>query len=97
MKQTEQIQRLTKAESMDAYYELFDLASGNMVEDYDCEQDAMEALIGIVGNHGSLAIATFALTHVENGHSKLIAMQDNLVARVEKARMERLVAQLHAS
>ncbi len=74
---------------LDAYFELFDLESGNVIEDYARESDAIDALVQVVVNHGSQAIETFALTHVVNGKPVLIAMQDELVLRVER-KMEQL-------
>lgn len=76
---------------LDAYFELFDLASGNVIEDYARESDAIDALIQVVRNHGSQAIETFALTHVVNGKPALIAMQADLVLRVERE-MRQLVS-----
>jgi hypothetical protein len=70
---------------MDSYYELFDLASGNVIEDYESENEAIDALIQVVVNHGSQAIETFALTQVISGQPRLIAMQKDLVVRVEEA------------
>jgi hypothetical protein len=81
---------------MDAYFELFDLESGNVIEDYVSERDAIDALVQVVVNHGSQAIETFALTHVTNGKSMLIAMQDELVLRVERE-MEQLALQRRMS
>ena len=75
---------------MDSYYELFDLASGNVIEDYERESDAIDALIQVVGDHGIQAIETFALTHVQSGRPVLIAMQGDLVLRV-KQEMQQLV------
>lgn len=69
---------------MDTYYELFDLESGNVIEDYAREQDAIEALVRVVAEHGMRAIETFALTYVEAGKPTLIAMQDELVLRVAR-------------
>jgi hypothetical protein len=69
---------------MDSYYELVDLASGNMVEDYDDEQDAIEALVRVAKEHGSEAIATFALAHVQGSNRRLVAMQGDLVMRIEQ-------------
>ena len=65
-------------------YELVDLASGNMIEDYEREQDAIEALMRIVEHHGSHPIATFALAHVQGNQRRLVAKQDELVLRVEQ-------------
>jgi hypothetical protein len=83
-------------ETMDAYFELFDLESGNVIEDYVSERDAIDALVQVVVNHGPQAIETFALTHVSNGKSVLIAMQDELVLRVERE-MEQLALQRRMS
>ena len=77
---------------MDSYYELVDLASGNMIEDYDREQAAIAALMRGVEEHGSQAIATFGLSHVQGSQRHLVAMLDELFSRVEQA-MGRLVPQ----
>lgn len=76
---------------LDAYFELFDLESGNVIEDYARESDAIDALIQVVSNNGSQAIETFALAHVTNGKPVLIAMQADLVLRVERE-MRQLVS-----
>ena len=55
-----------------------------MIEDYDCERDAIEALMRLVEEHGSQAIATFALAHVHGNQRRLVAMQSDLVLRVEQ-------------
>lgn len=74
---------------MDSYYELFDLESGNVIEDYPREEDAIDALIQVVADHGPESIKTFALTHVKNGTPILIAMQSDLIVHVEREK-ERL-------
>ncbi len=81
---------------MDSYYELVDLASGNMIEDYDREQDAIEALMRVVEEHGSQAISTFALAHVQGNQRRLVAMQDALILRVEQE-MRQLAPQRRTS
>ena len=68
---------------MDAYYELFDLASGNTIEVYEDEREAIDALINVVSIHGVEAITTFALTFVQAGRPTLVAMEDGLVLRVQ--------------
>lgn len=75
---------------MDLHYELFDVASGNMIEVYERESDAIDALIDVVATHGVTAIETFALTRMDNGRPTLIAMENTLVLRVQRA-MDRLV------
>ena len=81
---------------MNTYYQLVDLASGNVIEDYERESDAIDALIQVVVNHGPQAIETFALTRITAGQAVLIAMQDELVLRVEDE-MGRLVPQRRSS
>ena len=76
---------------MDSYYELFDLASGNVIEDYERESDAIAALIRVVMDHGLRAIETFALTHVVCGKPTLIDMEDELVRRIDQE-MRQLVS-----
>ena len=71
------------SDRMDTYYELFDVSSGNVIEDYERERDAIDALIALVNKHGTGAIETFALTRMELGHPVLIAMQKDLVALIE--------------
>lgn len=67
-----------------SFWELVDLASGNMIEDYDREQDAIEGLMHLVEEHGREAITTFALAHVQGSQRRLVAMQHHLVMRVEQ-------------
>jgi hypothetical protein len=81
---------------MNTYYELFDLESGIVIEDFDLKSDAIEALVLVVERHGFPAIGTYALTRVESGKPVLIAMQEELVARVERD-MERLFPQRRTS
>jgi hypothetical protein len=69
---------------MHSSYELVDLRSGNMIEDYDHERDAIETLVRVAEVHGIEAIATFALAHMQGSKRRLVAMQDELVSRVEQ-------------
>jgi hypothetical protein len=85
-----------EAKTMNTYYELFDLESGIVIEDFDLKSDAIEALVLVVERHGFPAIGTYALTRVESGKPVLIAMQEELVARVERD-MERLFPQRRTS
>jgi hypothetical protein len=81
---------------MDSYYELFDLESGNVIEDYAREHEAIEAFVQVTAEHGLRAIETYALTYVEAGKPILIARQDDLVLRVVRE-MDGLVAQRRSS
>ena len=93
---TEQTRRQTEAEPMDAYLDLLELASGNTVVDYNSEQDAMKDVMRVIEEHGSSAIATFALSRVQGDQPRLVAMQDDLVVRVVRE-IGQLVLQDRAS
>lgn len=80
-----------KTNAMDSYFELFDLESGNVIEVYERESDAIDALVQVVVAHGIQAIETFALTYVQSGHPVLIGMQDDSMRRVEQE-TQRLVS-----
>ena len=67
---------------MNSHFELFDTVSGNVLDIYDRESDAIEALIEIALASGSGTIARFALTREVNGESHLVAMGNDLVRRV---------------
>ena len=67
---------------MDSTFEIFDMVSGNVVDVYDDENDAIGALADIAREDGFGEVARFALFHEQNGASTLVAMKDELVRRV---------------
>ena len=67
---------------MRVFFELFDLESSNVIDDFDTEQDAMDALMAAEREFGSQAIENVALLRFEDGHPTLIAMEHDLVDRV---------------
>jgi hypothetical protein len=76
---------------MDVFYELFDLATGNVIDDFATEEDALEALRSTKHEHGSAAISEIALLRYDDGRPTLVAMEHDLVARViESGAAERL-------
>ena len=76
---------------MTVFYELFDLATGNVIDDFATEEDALEALRAAACEHGLAAISDIALLRYEDGHPTLAAMERDLVAQVsESVATERL-------
>jgi hypothetical protein len=67
---------------MRVFFELFDLKSGNVIEDFETEHDAIAALVAAEREHGSQAIENIALLRFEDGHPLLVAMEQDLVDRV---------------
>ena len=70
---------------MTVFYELFDLATRNVLEDFATEEDALEALYAAKREHGSAAISDVALLRYDDGHPTLVAMEHDLVARVTQS------------
>jgi hypothetical protein len=69
---------------LERLYVLFDLMSGNVITDYANESDAWQALCRAAADDGLESIANLSLLRVEDGQPTLIAMDDDLVRRVER-------------
>lgn len=67
---------------MDVFYEQFDLETGNVIDDFVSEDEALDVLRAAEREHGFAAISDVALLRYENGHPTLVAMENDLVARV---------------
>lgn len=67
---------------MKIFFEMFDLESGNVIEDFETEQDAMDALAATERTFGSEAIENVALLRFDDGHPTLVAMEHDLIDRV---------------
>jgi hypothetical protein len=76
---------------MIVFFELFDLVSGNVIEDFATEEAAIDALRAAEREHGPEAIGDIALLRFDNGHPTLIAMEGDLVERVAQSTVERRI------
>jgi hypothetical protein len=76
---------------MNVFFELFDLESGNLIEDFATEEEALEALRSAERDHGPAAISDIALLRFDDGHPTLIAMEGELVERVHRTAANRRV------
>jgi hypothetical protein len=82
---------------MPASYEIFDLVSGNVLDVYDCEGDALDALADIALERGTAEVGRFALFRESDSNSALVAMKDDLVQLVLATRRGLLVQEPVAS
>ncbi len=73
---------------MNASYQLFDLISGTVLDVFARESDALNLLIALRHEHGDEAIRRFALTCETGEESTLVAMEDDLVRRVQREAAE---------
>src|SRR6266576_534365 len=58
------------------FFQLMDTTSGNVIRDYDTEDDALDELRGVARNYGLDDIRSLALLKFEDGHPTLVAMDD---------------------
>jgi hypothetical protein len=63
---------------MDTYYQLFDLESGNLIADFAQEHEAWDALRSLEPDE----IHRLGLVRMEDDEVTLVAMEDDLVRRV---------------
>lgn len=65
---------------MEAFFELIDLGSGNVIADFADADDALAALQRTAAQHGRPAIRNLSLMRIDGDHQILVAMQDQLTA-----------------
>jgi len=63
---------------MNTFYELIHLPSGNVVGDFDTQEDALRALRRIAGDEPTSPITDFALVRGDGDEQDLVAMQAEL-------------------
>ncbi len=68
---------------MDAFFELIDLATGNVVGDFADADEALAALQNTRERHGLSSIRNLSLMRIDGEQQSLVAMQDQLLAMVE--------------
>lgn len=76
---------------MSEFFQLLDVSSGNVINEFDTEQEALAALGAVGHEHGLAELANLALLRFEDGHPRLVAMEDELIARV-RLEIERAVS-----
>ena len=69
---------------MSVFYQVLDVSSGNVITDFDTEEDAFVAMCRVGQKHGLAELAHLALLRFEDGHPSLVAMEDELLARVRE-------------
>ena len=67
---------------MSSFYELFDFRSGKVMEHFDQEREAWDALRQMAMEFGFDELRDIGLSYTHDGESTLIAMDDDLIRRV---------------
>jgi hypothetical protein len=74
---------------MNAFFQLWDITTGNLVTEFDSEDEAIEALRGIQAEDGDGALLEFALFRFQDDRPTLVAKERALVRYVARARKRR--------
>jgi hypothetical protein len=75
---------------MDTFFQLWDTATGNLVTEFDSEDEAIGHLREVQADDGEAAILEFALFRFEDGRPTLVAKERDLVTYVARARARSL-------
>ncbi len=68
-------------------YELWDSRSGNLLESFDTEAQALAAVVRTARAHGSASVETFTLARVEDNEELVpVASGADLLARATRSR-----------
>ncbi len=76
---------------MDTFFQLVELTSGNVADDFETMDEATAALRKAVQMYGADAMRTYSLLEFVDGVATLVAMQDELLKLVAHSGMARAV------
>jgi hypothetical protein len=74
---------------MNAFFQLWDTTTGNLVTEFDSEDKAIEALRGVQAEDGDGALLEFALFRFENDRPTLVAKERALVQYIAHVRQRK--------
>ena len=70
---------------MTIFFQLIDATSGNVIRDYDTEDDALDELRDVALNDGLDDVRSLALLKFEDGRPTLVAMGNELITLLNLA------------
>jgi len=68
----------------DEFFELIDLVSGNVLDDFDDRESAFASLHRLASAHGVETVKRLSLMHIQGDDESLVALGDSLVALLER-------------
>jgi hypothetical protein len=74
---------------MNTFFQLWDRTTGNLVTEFDSEDEAIEALSGIQADDGDESLLEYALFRFQDGHPTLVAKERDLIVHVALAQRRR--------
>jgi hypothetical protein len=75
---------------MNTFFQVWDTTTGNLVTEFDSENDAIEALSGFLAEEGDKSLLALALFRYQDDRPFLIAKEGDLVSYI--ARVQKRVA-----
>ena len=73
---------------MNSFYQVKDMTSGNVIDDFDNRIEALATLNTIAKEHGQEELRTLSLLHVDGDKQTLIAMASELITLVKHESIE---------
>ena len=74
---------------MNTFFQLWDRTTGNLVTEFDSEDEAIEALSGIQADDGDESLLEYALFRFQDGRPTLVAKEREFVVHVASAQRRR--------
>jgi hypothetical protein len=74
---------------MTTFYQLLDVTTGNLITEFDSEDEAIEALSGVQADDGDEPLLEYALFRFQDGRPTLVAKERELVVHVASAQRRR--------
>jgi hypothetical protein len=71
---------------MNIFFQLWDTTTGNLVTEFDSEDEAIEALCRVQAEDGEEALLEFALVRFQDDRPTLITRERDLIRYVARAR-----------
>jgi hypothetical protein len=70
---------------MNTFFQLWDTTTGNIVTEFDSEDEVIQALIGVQAEDGDAPLLSFALFRFQHGRPTLVAKERDLVRYIARA------------
>lgn len=80
---------------MNDFFQLLDAMTGNVVADFACEQELIDALSQVEDEHGEASVAEYILLRFRDGHPTLVAKEEGLIQFVARARGRDSLSRYH--
>jgi hypothetical protein len=74
---------------MTTFYQLMDVTTGNLITEFDSEDEAIEALSGVQADNSDESLLEYALFRFQDGCPTLVAKERDLVVHIAAAQRRR--------